>query len=97
VLQAGEREGSLDAAIVPASIVVNDFGAFFARHPKIRSICFNGRTAAGLYRRRVAPTLAPDLAAVETRVLPSTSPAHASLKLGEKLALWSAALGHLAS
>jgi hypoxanthine-DNA glycosylase len=97
VLQAGEREGSLDSAIVPASIVVNDFGAFFARHPKIRSICFNGHTAAGLYRRRVAPTLVPEWAAVETRVLPSTSPAYASLKLEQKLALWSAALGHLAS
>jgi hypoxanthine-DNA glycosylase len=97
VLQAGEREGSLDSAIVPASIVVNDFGAFFARHPRVRSICFNGRTAAGLYRRRVVPLLAPEWAAVETRVLPSTSPAYASLTLEQKLALWSAALGHLAS
>ena len=95
-LKAGEREGSLDAAIVPASIVVNDFGAFFASHPGIRSICFNGNTAAALFRRRVAPTLAPEWAAVETHVLPSTSPAYASLKFEQKLQRWSAALGHLA-
>ena len=47
VLAAGEREGSLDSAIVPASIVVNDFNAFFERHRRIGLICFNGNTAAG--------------------------------------------------
>lgn len=97
VLAAGEREGSLDSAIVPASIVVNDFNGFFERHRRIRSICFNGNTAAVLFRRKVAPTLAPECATLETRVLPSTSPAHASLKLEHKLAKWAAALGHLAT
>ena len=46
VLAAGEREGSLDSAIVPASMVVNDFDTFFARHRKIELLCFNGNTAA---------------------------------------------------
>ena len=55
VLAAGEREGSLDSAIVPASIVVNDFNAFFERHRRIRLICFNGNTAAALFRRKVRP------------------------------------------
>ena len=81
VLAAGEREGSLDSAIEPSTIVVNDFGEFFARHRGIRLICFNGNTAAGLYRRKVQPGLAPERAAIETRVLPSTSPAYASLAL----------------
>jgi len=97
VLAAGEREGSLDAAIVPASIVVNDFNEFFRDHRRISSICFNGNTAAALFRRKVVPTLRPECAALETRVLPSTSPAHASLKLEQKLARWAAALGHLAT
>lgn len=92
VLAAGEREGSLDSSIDPKSIVVNDFASFLARHRRIGLICFNGRTAAELYRRRVVPMLAPEWAALTTRVLPSTSPAHASLRFEQKLARWAAAL-----
>ena len=93
VLAAGEREGSLDSAIVPASIVVNDFNAFFERHPRIGLICFNGNTAAGLFRRKVLPGLAPQWAAIERQALPSTSPAYASLRFEQKLARWAAVLG----
>jgi hypoxanthine-DNA glycosylase len=92
VLAAGEREGSLDASIVRASMVVNDFGAFHAEHGGIELVCFNGRTAAELYRRRVLPQLPLRAAALATRLLPSTSPAHASLRFEQKLARWSAAL-----
>lgn len=92
VLASGEREGSLDSAIVPASIVVNDFSRFFAEHRAIRLICFNGNTAAGLFRRRVRPVLAAEPAAIETLVLPSTSPAYAGLRFEQKLARWAAAL-----
>ena len=92
VLAAGEREGSLDSSIVPASVVVNDFGSFFARHQDIDLVCFNGRTAAELYRRRVVPELKPEQAALAIRLLPSTSAAHASLRFEQKLARWSAAL-----
>ncbi len=93
VLAAGERSGSLDSAIVTSSIVVNDFGAFFGAHCEIRLVCFNGNKAAELYRRRVLPELSPVVAALETHLLPSTSPAHASRTFAEKLARWSAALG----
>jgi hypoxanthine-DNA glycosylase len=93
VLAAGEREGSLDSAIVASSIVVNEFGAFFARHGDIGLICFNGMKAADLYRRRVLPTLAPKFASLPSRVLPSTSPANASVPFDAKLASWTAALG----
>jgi TDG/mug DNA glycosylase family protein len=92
VLAAGERAGSLDSAIVASSIVVNDFRSFLGLHPGIGLICFNGSKAAELYRRKVVPLLAPPLAALETRRLPSTSPAHASLRFEEKLEHWSAAL-----
>jgi hypoxanthine-DNA glycosylase len=92
VLKAGEREGSLDAAIVPSTIVVNDFNEFFARHSRLRAVCFNGNTAANLYRRKVVPMLAGDSAALETHVLPSTSPAYASLRFEQKLERWQAVL-----
>ena len=93
VLAAGEREGSLDSAIMPASIVVNDFNAFFEQHRRIGLICFNGNTAAGLFRRRVLPGLAPKWAAIERQALPSTSPAYASMRFEHKLARWAAVLG----
>jgi hypoxanthine-DNA glycosylase len=95
VLAAGEREGSLDSAIVPSSIVVNDFNAFFERHRRVRLICFNGNTAAGLFRRKVLPGLAAEWAAIERHSLPSTSPAHASMRFPQKLAAWAAVLGSL--
>jgi hypoxanthine-DNA glycosylase len=97
VLASGEREGSLDSAIVPASIVVNDFSTFFARHRKLRLICFNGNTAAGLFTRKVLPTLEPQWAAIERRALPSTSPAYASLRFEQKLERWREALAGLAA
>jgi hypoxanthine-DNA glycosylase len=97
VLAEGEREGSLDSAIVPASIVVNDFNAFFERHRELRLICFNGNTAAGLFRRRVLPGLSPECAAIERHALPSTSPAYASLRFEQKLARWREALAGFAT
>ncbi len=92
VLAAGEREGSLDSAIVPATILVNDFNEFFAQHGGIRAVCFNGNTAANLYRRKVLSRLDAAAAALPTHVLPSTSPAYASLRFEQKLERWSAVL-----
>jgi TDG/mug DNA glycosylase family protein len=89
------RAGSLDAAIVAGSVVVNDFGAFLARHPAIRLVCFNGRTAAALYRRHVLPALGPAARALPTLELPSTSPAHAALPPAAKLARWRALAAEL--
>jgi hypoxanthine-DNA glycosylase len=57
VCAAAHRPGSLDAAIVHASVVPNDFSAFIASHPGIGLICFNGGKAADLYRRLVLPNL----------------------------------------
>jgi double-stranded uracil-DNA glycosylase len=93
VLAAGEREGSLDSAIVPASIVVNDFNAFFESHRRIELICFNGNTAAALFQRKVLPGLAPEWATIERQALPSTSPAYAGMRFEQKLARWAAVLG----
>ncbi|WP_428101201.1 DNA-deoxyinosine glycosylase [Candidatus Rariloculus sp.] len=92
VLAAGQRPGSLDSAIVRPTAVTNDFASFFERNPSLRSICFNGATAAELYRRKVLPALDSRFAAIPRRTLPSTSPAHARMRFAEKLAHWSAAL-----
>jgi hypoxanthine-DNA glycosylase len=90
VCAAAVRAGSLDAAIEAGSVLPNDFAAFFARHRAVGLVCFNGRTAAALYRRHVLPTLGPELARLPTLDLPSTSPAHAALTRAEKLARWRA-------
>lgn len=93
VLAGGERRGSLDSAIVPASIVLNDFAAFFAEHRHVRFVAFNGTMASELYRRRVLPRLPADAAELESERLPSTSPANASYSFERKLAIWSRVLG----
>ncbi|WP_255164255.1 MULTISPECIES: DNA-deoxyinosine glycosylase [Bordetella] len=89
VLQACERPGSLDAAIVAGSVHPNDFQAFFAAHPDIACVGFNGAAAAALYRRHVLPRL-HGLAHLRYVALPSTSPAHAAMDFAAKLRAWRA-------
>jgi hypoxanthine-DNA glycosylase len=57
VLQAAERPGSLDAAIVAGSERANDFAAFFAAHPAIHSVFFNGTKAAASFNRARWPPI----------------------------------------
>jgi hypoxanthine-DNA glycosylase len=82
------RPGSLDASIARDSVIANDFATLFARAPAIHTVFFNGKTAAALYRRLVPATLPEPLAALEYRVLPSTSPANATLTAEQKLRQW---------
>jgi len=93
VLGACRRPGSLDAAIDPDSVRVNDFAGFFAVHPGIRLIAFNGAYAEAMFRTRVLLTGTPVPEDVELVRLPSTSPANASTPFADKLAAWRAALG----
>lgn len=91
VLQQCERAGSLDAAIVPASEVPNDFAPLLDECRRLRAFCFNGRKAAQAFRRHVLPSLpAAVRARVELVVLPSTSPANAGQSFAEKLKRWRA-------
>jgi double-stranded uracil-DNA glycosylase len=85
VCHSATRPGSLDISIQDE--VANDFGDFLRSHGQLRLICFNGATAAKIYRRRVI--LPKDVVAIADKVLPSTSPAHAAMSYREKLARWS--------
>nr|WP_315402066.1 DNA-deoxyinosine glycosylase [uncultured Duganella sp.] len=79
VLGACEREGSLDSAIrKPAA---NDFSRLRELCPTLETIGFNGHTS-GKFAAQFAAH------GYRTLVLPSTSPAHASLSLPAKLELW---------
>jgi hypoxanthine-DNA glycosylase len=97
VLASCVRESSLDADIEPDSVTPNDFVAFFAKHPKITRVYFNGRMAEQCYRRHVRSgfTRTP-----LTYLLPSTSPANASWSYARKLSAWHAVVrqdGHATS
>ena len=90
VVASCRRRGSLDTAIERTSLEINDFAAFFARHPRLELVLFNGATAEALFRRRVLPTLGGR--ALRLQRLPSTSPAHAGLGTKHKRAAWHRAL-----
>lgn len=90
VLAACERSGSLDSAISRQSEVANDLAGLLASHPRITRIYFNGATAEAAFRRH-CKALAARTDLCFTR-LPSTSPAHASLRFEEKCAVWREAL-----
>lgn len=87
VLASAERPGSLDASIVATTAVVNDFEAFFAGHPRVRAVFFNGRTARSFWDRRVEGRQALP-AGLALTTLPSTSPANAALRFEDKVAAW---------
>lgn len=95
VLQTCTRTGSLDSDIVESSIVPNNFRQFFRAHKEIRAIYFNGAKAEAVYRKHVYPGLPGNAAGLPAFRLPSTSPAHASLDLEEKLERWRVILQHL--
>ena len=80
VLGACEREGSLDSAIrQPAA---NDFARLRELCPLLDMVGFNGKTAG-----KFASQFAAE--GYRTVLLPSTSPAYASLTFAQKLHAWS--------
>jgi double-stranded uracil-DNA glycosylase len=89
VLAGCRRRSSLDSDIEPDSLEVNDFAWFFRTHTAIRTIVFNGGTAARLFRRHVLPGLGTAVHDMPMLQLPSTSPANARLSLAQKRRAWS--------
>lgn len=87
VLESCIRPGSLDSAIAEDSAVVNDFTQLFGKFSSISLVAFNGQTAAKYWQKYVAQVQPlPEL--LPTAVLPSSSPAHASLTLAQKQQRW---------
>ena len=78
-----QRQGSLDSAIRHA--LTNEFGPLLAQLPSLKLVAFNGQHA-GRQRHFF------DEQGYATVVLPSTSPAYASLTLAQKAEQWLAAL-----
>ena len=88
VLKTCTRTSSLDSDIDQSSIVTNDLQTFFAEHPSIRAIYFNGAMAEKMFNRYVVPTLNGMAVDIPKIRLPSTSPANASYSYRQKLAHW---------
>jgi hypoxanthine-DNA glycosylase len=90
VLASCERASSLDAHISGES--ANDFASFFAQHPHITRVFFNGSKAEQSFRKFVRGRQA--LPPLHFQRLPSTSPAHAGMRYADKLAAWRTILRH---
>lgn len=88
VLASCERKTSLDSHIRNES--ANDFALFFARHPHITQVFFNGSKAEQCFRKFVQDK--QELPPLKFHRLPSTSPAHAGMRYAEKLQAWRAAI-----
>ena len=81
VIQSCERESSLDAHIKNAQI--NDFATFFATHPHISHVFFNGAKAHNTFVRHAGR----EFESIAMTRLGSTSPAHA-IPFETRLADW---------
>jgi hypoxanthine-DNA glycosylase len=81
VIDACDREGSLDSAIT--NVRANPFARLERLAPGLSEVAFNGGTA-GRFARVFAS------AGYGTFLLPSSSPAHAGRTYEQKLALWRA-------
>ena len=91
VLARCDRPGSLDSRIVKASEIPNDIAGFVRRHPELRKIACNGRTAEKLFARHIdlqGEDVCPPRKAITIHTLPSSSPAMASLSLNDKYQRW---------
>jgi len=80
------RKGSLDSNIT--QVKPNDFSKFYCDHSAVRHVFFNGKKAADLYKKKVAPKLSNNVQQLTTTTLPSTSPAHATVTIQQKLKQW---------
>ena len=90
VLAQCKRHGSLDSAIEAKSEKVNDFGDLFGRLPKLKRVVFNGRKSEQVFKKHCSELLRYEN--LEFLVVPSTSPANASISQADKFKAWETAL-----
>jgi len=88
VLQSCVRPGSLDSAIEASGAEPNDIPALLRSHRNITRICCNGGTAHRELLRHYGPELQREFARIAIVKLPSTSPAHAGMRLAQKASAW---------
>jgi len=84
VIQSCHRPGSLDSKIDQSTLETNDFLSLLGETSTIKAIAFNGQSASKLFSKFVdAEKWKGDFI-----VLPSTSPANASMRKETKLEKW---------
>ena len=88
VLHSCHRPGSLDSSILADQQQANPIAELLQQYDSIRWIVFNGQTAEKLFRQHVLGSI-DERSRFELIRLPSTSPAHASKNLQQKLEEWS--------
>lgn len=84
IVASCERTNSADSNL--KSVAPNDIVELLAKHPNIKRIFFTGRTAQkifNLYFKHLD---------IHTALLPSPSPAYASMKYEDKLLVWKSIL-----
>ncbi len=87
------REGSSDSSI--CDVVQNDIIGFINENPSVKAIFLNGKTGAGKIFTRFFKDFEVIFPDIDVLVMPSTSPANASIGLSVKTERWSAILGYL--
>lgn len=80
VIGSCERSNSSDTNL--KNCIPNDFNTLLDEYPNIRVLAFTGKKSHDLFMKYFKNL------AVETVLLPSTSPAHAGMKVTEKTALY---------
>ncbi len=90
VLETCAREGASDSGI--RSEKPNDIIRLIQRYPEIRTIFLNGKTAEKMYRKYFGGRIQ-----IQAYGLPSTSPAHASIRYEKKRDQWRVILKTLAN
>lgn len=85
------RPGSMDSDIDLKSVKVNDFKKLFKQYETLKVVFFNGAASKKIFFKNKLNLLLEDHQ-LDFKVLPSTSPAYASMTYQDKYQKWSEAL-----